>query len=139
MVPRAASWQRVAAECFIAFACGSTVLILPVALDPETAAHPIQAEILPVVATAVERVKLYSLGLLIVLGIALGVCARAPALLLSVSAVLAFPLWSIADIASGRDHNLPPLEWMVYVFYVLLPLIGITGGRAAKQYAASGT
>jgi hypothetical protein len=135
----AVNWQRTVTECLIAFACGAIVLILPVALDPETAAHPIQAQVLPVVATAVERVKLYSLGLLVVLGVALGVFAKGSALLLSLCAVLAFPLWSVADIASGRDHNLLPLEWAVYAFYVFLPLVGISGGRAAKRYVASGT
>jgi hypothetical protein len=121
----------------IAFACGSALLILPVAFDPETASQPVQANILPVVAAAAERVKLFSLGLLIVLGVGLGALAQGPALLLSLCAILAFPIWSIADLASGASHKWLLLEWFVYGLYVLLPLIGIGSARTAKKYVTS--
>lgn len=126
-------------ECLIAFACGSALLVLPVAFDPETAANPAQAKVLPIVATAAERVRLYSLGLLVGLGVCLGFLARSPALLLSLCAVLAFPLWSIADLASGRSHRWLVLEWIIYGLYVLLPLIGIGSARAARKYVTSDT
>lgn len=132
--------KRMLAECLIAFACGSALLVLPVALDPATAAHPGQSKVLPMVASAAEGgVKLYSLGLLVGLGVCLGFLARSPALLLSLCAVLVFPIWSIADLASGRGHRWLVLEWLIYGLYLVLPLIGIASARAARKYLTSET
>ena len=128
---------RIALECLIAFCCGAAVLIVPVALAPETFTHPYPAKILPLVATAVERVEPYSFALLVVLGLALGYFTRTSGTLLAICSVLLFPLWSIVDMFLGGDHNLLPFEWLAYASYALLSLAGIAAARIAKRYVAS--
>jgi hypothetical protein len=130
--------RRIALECLIAFCCGAAVLIVPVALAPETFAHPYPAKLLPLVATAAKRVEPYSFALLVVLGLALGYFTRTSAMLLAVCSVLLFPLWSTVDVFLGGDHNLLPFEWLAYAFYALLSLAGIAAARIAKRYVASG-
>ena len=129
---------RTVLECLIAFVCGAIILIVPVALAPDTFSHPEPAKFLPLVATAVERIEPYSLGLLFLLGLVLGYFARSSALVLAVCIVLIFPLWSVADIFLGGDHNLLPFEWLFYAFYALLPLAGIATIRVARRALASG-
>lgn len=127
--------QRIALECLAAFALGAAVLVIPAAF--ETTLYP--AKFLPLIATAVERVSFVTLTVLFVLGAALGIAFRAPAVLLAVCAVLIFPLWSIADIAHGGDHNLLPFEWLVYAFDIVLVLGGILLARFTKQHVATDT
>jgi len=130
--------RRIALECLVAFCCGAAVLIVPVALAPETFAHPYPAKILPLLATAAKRIEPYSFALLVVLGLALGYFTRASGTLLATCSVLLFPLWSIVDMFLGGDHNLLPFEWLAYAFYALLSLVGIATARLAKRYVASG-
>ncbi len=129
--------RRIALECLIAFCCGAAVLIVPVALAPETFTHPYPAKIFPLVATAAKRVESYSFALLLVLGLALGYFTRTSGTLLAVCSVLLFPFWSIVDMFLGGDHNLLPFEWLAYAFYALLSLAGIATARIAKRYVAS--
>jgi hypothetical protein len=125
-------------EYLLAFLGGAAILVLPVALDPDHARYP--AAFVPVVRDAVEGIQLYSLGLLVVFGAALGIYAKSSANLLAMFSVSIFPLWSIIDIASGGDgHNLLPFEWAFYAIYTLFPLIGIISARFTRRRLAAST
>jgi hypothetical protein len=131
----ATGMRRATLECVAAFALGATVLVVPAVFEPVL--YP--AKFLPLIATAVERVSFVTLMVLAALGAGIGIAFRAPAFLLAICTVLVFPLWSIADIAHGGDHNLLPFEWLVYAFDVVLVLGSILIARTIKRHVAAGT
>jgi hypothetical protein len=77
--------SRVLFEVGAAFVLGATILILPVALDPSHQRYP--AAFLPLIRDAVEGLRPYSLLLLILLGVLMGVFFRSSVLLLAAAAV----------------------------------------------------
>ena len=119
-------------ECAIAFVLGTPALLVPVLIDPGRRRYP--AAVFPFIGDAVEGLKPVSLFLLLLLGCFVGFFGRASALLLAVSAVAVFPIWSILDLALGSEgHNLLPFEWMFYAFYGSFVLLGVGAGRSVRR------
>jgi hypothetical protein len=115
--------RRIAAEMLLAGVAGLCAYVLPVALDP--AARHYHAAFLPFVGDAVEGMKPYTLALLFGIGLIFGLVGRAPFWLTGPATMAAFPIWSILDMARGGEHNLFPIEWLVYG---LVSLLGLAGG-----------
>src|SRR2546422_6987176 len=97
-------------------------MVLPVYFDPRIMPRP--AAFLPIMATTVESMKLYSYALLFLVGFGIKFLGTAPFWLIGLSTIVAFPLWSILDMALGSSHNLWPLEWMFYGFDSMFGVIG---------------
>ncbi len=125
------SHVRAILELAVAALLGWCVLVLPVLLDPATRHY--QAAVLPFMQDAVEGVKLYSLALLFLLGLFFGVLGKAPAWAVGCAAVASFPAWSAIDMAMGGDHNLFPIEWLIYGFYGALAIGGAYLGRVLRK------
>ena len=90
------------------------VMVLPVLLDSERRRSS-DAVFLPFMADAMYDTAPYSLPLLFVLWLLLGVFGKAPALLLGLATIAPFAMWSAIDTAmGGRSFELFPLEWVVY-------------------------
>ena len=112
---------------------GCAALVLPVYLDPTV--PEVRAEFLPIVAATAEHMKFYSLGLLAVIGLVLGLVTRTPVLLLGFATVLVLPIWSVVDVAIGsKGHNLLGIEWWLYVSYGLYGVLGAFIGRMCRRW-----
>ena len=112
---------------------GCAALVLPVYLDP--AVPEARAEFLPIMAATVEHMKFYSLGLLALIGLGLGLLTRTPVLLVGFATVLALPIWSAIDVAMGSEgHNLLGIEWWLYVSYGLYGVLGAFIGRMCRRW-----
>ena len=122
---------RVTAEILLAAAAGFCAYVLPVALDPATQHY--EAAFLPFVRDAVEGMKDYTLGLLFGIGFLFGLLGRASVWLTGPATMVAFPAWSLLDMALGNDHNLFPIEWFIYGVFSLCGLAGGIIGRRARQ------
>jgi peptidoglycan/LPS O-acetylase OafA/YrhL len=118
---------RVSLEVVVAAAAGLCAVVVPVILDPGTTHY--SAAVLPVMRDAVEGMHLYSLALLVGIGILLGPFGKAPVWLTGPATMAAFPVWSVIDMAMGQDHNLFPIEWFLYG---LVSLCGLAGALAAR-------
>lgn len=121
---------RVATEVLLATTAGFCAYVLPVVLDPSTRHY--DAAFLPFVRDAVEGMKPYSLGLLFGIGAIFGWAGRAPVWFTGPATMAAFPIWSVLDMALGGDHNLFPIEWLIYGVISLLGLAGGLVGRRAR-------
>jgi hypothetical protein len=78
------------AEVFLAAVAGMAVIVLPVAADPLHTHY--SAAFLPFMRDAVEGMKLYSLGLLVGVGLLLGFFGRGSVLLTGPATMLLFPV-----------------------------------------------
>ena len=141
---------RTICEYLVAFVGGTAVLVLPVLLDQDPLRVPYSDALIPWIRESLEGQKVYSLPLLIAFGIALGVWTRASAILLAISTIALFPLYSILDIAvkgvaAHIDHGKIPLhyavmlEWLFYGISVLFPLLGIVLARFMRRKLAART
>lgn len=123
---------RLCVEVVLAATAGMAAVVLPVVADPLHPHYP--AAFLVFIADAVEGMKLYSLGLLVVVGLLLGLFGRGPVLLLGPATMLLFPIWSAADMLAGSTgHNLWPIEWFFYGIESLFGLLGAGIGRGVKR------
>jgi hypothetical protein len=100
-------------------------------LDP--ASRHYSAAFLPFVRDAVEGMRPYSLALLFGIGVIFGLLGRAPVWLTGPATMVAFPAWSIVDMALGGDHNLFPIEWFIYGVFSLFGLAGGVVGRRVRS------
>ena len=134
-------------EYLTAFIGGTAILVLPVLLDHDPLRVPYSNALVPWIRESLEGQKIYSLPLLIPFGVALGIWARASAILLAISTIALFPLYSILDItvkglAAHIDHGALPLhyavmlEWLFYGISVLFPLLGIALARFMRRKLA---
>ena len=134
----------------MAFVGGTAILVLPVLLDHDPWRVPYSDALIPWIRESLEGQKVYSLPLLIVFGIALGIWARASAILLALSTIALFPLYSILDIAvkglaAHVDHGiLAPhhavmLAWLFFGISALFPLLGIVLARFTRRKFAART
>lgn len=132
---------RIGLELSVAFLAGSAILVLPVLLDPWHSPLSHSHALVPFVRESIERLSIYSLPLLIVLGVLLGVFATAHTLLLALSATALFPLYSLADLAirgtEGQDAL--PWDWGSFAFIATFPLVGISAARFARRKLVSRT
>ena len=128
---------RLGLELGVAFLAGSAILVLPVLLDPSHS--PLTHALVPFVRRAIEGLSIYSLPLLLALGVLLGVFAKAHTLLLAVSATALFPLYSLADLAirgtEGQDAL--PWDWGSFAFIATFPLVGISVARFVRRKLVS--
>lgn len=127
--------RRLGLEVLLAAVGGVAALLVPVLLDPHARQH--EAAFLPVMGNAVEGMHPSSLALLFLVGMLLGWVAKAPALLIGPATMLAFPVWSILDMAAGGDHNLFPIEWSLYVVFSMFGLAGVAAARVVRKWAAA--
>jgi len=111
----------------IAALIGCAIMVVPVALDSEVRRY--EAEIFPIMRTAVEGMKIYSIPVLGLFGIFLGFAFHKPAWLLGLTTMAAFPVWSLIDAILGGSHNLLPIEWIIYFLTALVAVVGAVIGR----------
>ena len=117
-------------ESIIAAFVGIMVVTLPLVLRGNCNRH--HSGFFPVVRDSIEYMEFYSVGLLFLLGLLLGLFGRGRFWIIGMCTMLAFPLWSIIDMLAGGDHNLFPLEWLIYGIMSFVGLFGSALGRGAK-------
>lgn len=128
-----ASTTRIAAEVVLSATAGFLACALPVVLDPDAVHHP--AAFLPVVGDVAEGMKPYSLVLLFGIGFILGWIGSGAVWLTGPATAAVFPAWSVLDMALGGDHNLFPIEWLIYGMYSLCGSVGGVLGRGCRFLA----
>lgn len=124
-------------ELLVMALLGGMVMVIPVVMDPSSIRY--DAKFLPLIRTAVEGFKFYSLGLIFILGVMAGILCKSPAWLLGLSTITIFPLWSLTDMAMGASHYLLAVEWAVYLFVGLCGVAGVVAGRIFRGYYRSRT
>ena len=114
-------------DVVVAATLGLAVIVIPVALDPD--ARQYDAAFLPIVRTAVEGMKLWSLLFLSVIGFVVAWIGRSPIWVVGEATVAGLFVYSIIDMGLGGDHNLLPIEWLIYA---ILGLPGMFGAGMAR-------
>ena len=126
---------RVLSEVVVAAVLGWAAIVLPVYFD-EAVVHK-QALFMPIMTTAIVHLKLYSLGLLMLIGFGLAFVTHLRVVWLGIAIVSAWPLRSIVDIAIGglSRHTLLGIEWGVYLSLAVCGMIGAGIGRWLLRHA----
>ena len=115
---------------------GCAALVLPVYMDPAVPEE--DAEFLPIVASTVEHMKGYSLGLLALIGFGLGLVTETSVWLLGFSTIIVLPIWSAIDTAMGSGHQLLGIEWALYAGYGVFAVAGAAFGRMCRRWLIAG-
>lgn len=123
--------NRTLLEVFLAASFGLTVIVIPVALDPN--AKQYTAAFIPIIRNGIEGMKIYSLLLLIGVGAIFGYFGKAPVWLVGPATLAFFPIWSLIDMLMGGEHNLFPFEWLLYGLESVFGVIGAGTGRFIKK------
>lgn len=121
---------RIIVELLLVVAMGFVVIVLPVKLDPGGRDYG------SLMRNAVEGFRMYTLGLLAVLGFVAGRFGRGPWILLGPATVAVLPMWALFDMMTGHEHNLFPIEFAMYGFYALFGLAGAFAGRRLQSSSA---
>ncbi|MFN0205646.1 MAG: hypothetical protein ACKVS6_04955 [Planctomycetota bacterium] len=119
--------KRTLIEMFLAACLGMAVVIIPVALDPNSKKY--DAAFLPWIRNGVEGAKPISYLLLVIVGAIFGYFGRGHFGFVGMATMALFPIWSCLDMFMGNDHNLFPIEWIFYGIQSLLGMLGAGIGR----------
>jgi len=116
-------------EILVATGFGFAAIIGPIILDSDL---PSQMSFFILLRQSIDHMKFYSVGILTVIGFALGLVGRERVLILGPSVMLAFPALSAVDMLFGGEHNLWPFEFFIYGLLSLIGLVGAALGRGVK-------
>src|SRR5258706_11404583 len=123
---------RLGAEIIFSALVGMAIVVLPVLIDGRHSQN--SAVFFPLIGNAVEDITFFTLGILFLLGLLLGIFGQGTVLLIGSATMLVFPMWSLTDMLAGcTGHDLWPMEWLFFGIESFPGLVGAIIGRVLKR------